>query len=370
LLARVGMGCCDAKFTIMCITPLVRDGICPAFIVVGMHLYWCRPLKRTSPLMFKILRNNRWILGVVMSLFLMSCTSEPEKVVRVGTNFWPGYETLYLARSLGYFENSPVRLVELSSTTDVLQAFRNGLLEVAALTMDETLTLLQTESDLRVILVLDISSGADALLANPSSIPALLDLKGKRVAVENSAVGATVLIRALERANLTPEDIKIIPATVNSHYEFYRNGKVDAVVTFEPIKTRLMKEGAKVLFDSREIPGQIVDVLVTRKGLLDKQSKTLQLLVNAQFKALTYLRSHPEEAAKMIAPRLAISPEELTESYKGMVLPSLTVNQSLIKGANPALRQTAKELISMMMERGLLYKEPQIETLISDRFVQ
>lgn len=320
--------------------------------------------------MFKILGNGRWVLGAVMSLFLISCTSEPEKTLRVGTNLWPGYETLYLARSLGYFENSSVRLVELSSATDVLQAFQNGLLEVAALTMDETLTLLQTEHDLSVILIMDISSGADALLARPSEISTVTDLKGHRIAVENSAVGATMLARALELAELSPKDVMVVPATVNRHYELYKKGQVDAVVTFEPVKTELIKEGAKVLFDSREIPGQIVDVLVTRKALQKEQAKALQLLVDSHFKALDYLRSHPKAAIEKIAPRLAMTSDELEESFKGMILPSRTVNQSLIKGVNPVLRQTAKKLASMMREENLLYKEPQIESLISDRFVQ
>jgi len=92
-------------------------------------------------------------------------------------------------------------------------------------------------------------------------------------------------------------------------------------------------------------------------------------LVNGQFKALNYLRSHPEEAAKKLAPRLGITPNELTESFKGVVLPNLTANQLLIKGTDPLLRQTARELVAMMLERGLLFKEPQIDTLISDRFL-
>lgn len=320
--------------------------------------------------MFKILRKGTWMIAVINSLFLTGCMAEPEKALRIGTNLWPGYETLYLARDLGYFEKSPIRLVELSSATDVLHAFRNGVLEVAALTLDETLTLLQTEADLRVILVMDISSGADALLARPSSISGLSHLKGTRIAVENSAVGAIMLTRALERAKLSTEEVEIISATVDNHYELYMSGRVDAVVTFDPVRTQLVNEGAKTLFDSHEIPGQIVDVLVTRKSFLKNRSDILQTLVNGQFKALNYLHNYPEEAAKKLAPRLGITPTELTESFKGVILPNLTANQLLIKGSDPLLRQTARELVAMMLERGLLFKEPQIDTLVSDRFLQ
>ncbi len=327
-------------------------------------------LNRFSQIMFKILRKSTWMIAAISSLFLTGCTVGPEKVLRIGTNLWPGYETLYLARDLGYFEKSPISLVELSSATDVLHAFRNGVLEVAALTLDETLTLLQTEADLRVILVMDISSGADALLARPPSISGLSNLKGNRIAVENSAVGAIMLARALERAKLSTEEVEIIPATVDNHYELYMSGRVDAVVTFDPVRTQLVKEGAKTLFDSHEIPGQIVDVLVTRKAVLKNRPDILQTLVNGQFKALNYLHSHPEEAAKKLAPRLGVTPNELTESFKGVILPNLTENQLLMKGSDPLLRQTARELVAMMLERDLLFKEPQIDALVSDRFLQ
>lgn len=320
--------------------------------------------------MFNFLKRTVWIASVIVGLFFTGCAEEPKKPLRVGTNLWPGYETLYLARDLGFFEGSPIRLVELSSATDVIHAFRNGLLEVAALTLDETLTLLQTETDLRIFLIMDISSGADALLARASTVSKLSDLKDSRIAVENSAVGATMLIRALERANLSVDEIEIVPATVDRHVELYDAGKVDAVVTFDPVRTQLISKGAKVLFDSREIPGQIVDVLVTRKSLLEGRTEVLQQLVNGQFKSLEFLRNHPKETAKKLAPRLAITPDELTNSFKGMVLPGLTANQALIKGSSPLLRQTARELISMMIERGLLFKEPRTEALVSDRFLQ
>ncbi len=324
--------------------------------------------------MFKLFRKSTWIIAAISSLFLTGCMAEPEKALRVGTNLWPGYETLYLARDLGYFEKSPIHLVELSSTTDVLHAFRNGILEVAALTLDETLTLLQTETDLKVILIMDISNGADAIVAKPSSIAELSDLTGNRIAVENSAVGATMLIRALEHAKLSLEDVEIIPATVDKHYALYMSGEVDAVVTFDPVRIKLLNAGAKTLFDSSQINGQIVDILVTRKEFLNNRTSTLQTLVNGQFKALNYLQNHPKEAAKMLAPRLEVTPNELTKSFKSIIIPDLTENKLLMNGNGngtaPPLHQTAKKLIAMMLERDLLFKKPQIDNLVSDRFLQ
>ncbi len=70
----------------------------------------------------------------------------------VGTNVWPGYEPLYLARSLGLYGQAPIRLVEYASATQVIRAFRNGAIDVAALTLDEVLLLRESRLDARVII--------------------------------------------------------------------------------------------------------------------------------------------------------------------------------------------------------------------------
>jgi len=46
----------------------------------------------------------------------------------------------------------------------------------------------------------------------------------------------------------------------------FKKRQVDAIVTFEPVKSELLSSGANILFDSHQIPGRIVDVLVVRKN--------------------------------------------------------------------------------------------------------
>lgn len=80
-------------------------------------------------------------------------------------------------------------------------------------------TLVETQRNISVVLITDVSNGADVILGKPE-IQSLKDLKGRRV-------GA------------------------------FKQGTVDAVVTFEPVRSNLLKSGAKLLFDSTQIPGEI-----------------------------------------------------------------------------------------------------------------
>lgn len=143
-------------------------------------------------------RTNKFYIILLIAILsfsgylFFSNNTVPTLPLRAGISPWPGYETLFLARSLGYLESSSIRLVELPSATEVMQALRNESLEIATLTLDETVTMLASGVKLKVVAVMGISSGTDALLAQPQ-YQSLQDLKGKRIGVENTAAGATVL---------------------------------------------------------------------------------------------------------------------------------------------------------------------------------
>ena len=151
------------------------------------------------------------------SLLFSSCFSPEREPIKIGTNVWIGYEPLYLARKQGFFNDLPVSLVQMTSSTDVIRAFRNGLIDCASLTLDEAFLLLQDDKDIKIMFVMDVSNGADALLAKPG-IKSLKDLKGKKVGVESSTVGAYTLSRALEFGHLKPVDIHVITTFTEARY--------------------------------------------------------------------------------------------------------------------------------------------------------
>ena len=311
------------------------------------------------------------LIGIISSTgFLIFSNSSASKLaLRLGSSPWPGYETLFLARSLGYLDKSSVRLVELSSATEVIHALRNGRLEIALLTLDETLTLLSTGVDLTVVAVMDISSGADAILTNPK-YKSLHDLKGKRIGVESSAVGAVVLNSALELAGMSSFDFTIVPLTINQHRESYVENKIDAVVTFEPVKSYLLSQGAVTLFDSSQVPGRIVDVLVVRSSILETHTDSICALVKAQLQALEYFKNHSKEATQLMAPRLQMLPEDLLISYQGITLPGLAENRILLGESDTSLHASAKELAELMLDLRLLKRTPNMSNLIDNRCVE
>ena len=206
------------------------------------------------------------LLLTVGLLGLNGCTREPPPVLRVGANIWPGYEPLYLARDLGYFRGAPIHAVEFTSATQVIRAYQNETIDAVCLTLDEALLLASEGADLRIVLVADFSNGADVIIGTPGT-RAMKDLQGRRVGVEDTALGAFFLTRALQESGVQIGDVRVVPMQVQDHEQAFLKGDVDAVVTFEPVRGKLLARGAHILFDSSRLPGEIVDVVLVQGGL-------------------------------------------------------------------------------------------------------
>ena len=294
--------------------------------------------------------SSRRVPAAICIFLFVACSPSPAPLLRVGTNIWPGYETLYLARSLGAFDERRIRLIEFPSSVHVQDNLRNGTIEAGCLTLDETLSLLADGVDLRVILAMDISAGADVILARPG-LGGLADLRGRRVGVESTNVGAVMLDAALQRAGLKTGDVTVVPLSVDEHETAYRNGAVDAVVTFEPVRSRLLSAGAHVIFDSSQVPDRILDVLVVRADKLAGRHDALLELVRGHFRALAHISRSPQDAATRMTPRLGAGP---LEQFSGLRLPDLGANRTFLAGAAPPLRGAAAELGALLVRRGLL----------------
>jgi NitT/TauT family transport system substrate-binding protein len=283
----------------------------------------------------------------------------------VGTVPWAGSEPLFLAREQGLYPPEHLRLVEYLDSADMIRAFRNGAIDAVALTLEEALRLDALGLEPQVVLVLDSSHGADCVVARPE-VKTLAELKGRRVALENMALGLYMLSRALERAGLQAEDVRRVPARLDSHEEVYRRGEVDAVVTFEPKCQQLVDAGAHVLFDSSLIPGEILDVLVVRKRYRDAHPERIDVLLRGWFAALDYQKAHPDEAVKRMAPRLGLEARRFGEALAGVHLLDAREQHEQLTGNPPRLLETLQRLRAVMVKDGLLPSRPREDSLLLD----
>jgi NitT/TauT family transport system substrate-binding protein len=294
------------------------------------------------------------LLFLLIFLSIQGCAESPPETLRLGTNVWPGYEPLYLARELGHLDADKVRLVEYTSTSQVLKAYRSGLLDAAALTMDEAIKLYSQGEEVQIVLVTDISNGADALVAN-KSISSIEDLRNSRIAVEQSALGAYFLKRILEVNNYNYADINIVSLDVNQHERAILENKVDAAVTFEPFKSKLLQSDHHVLFDSSQIPGEIVDVIIVRKSKLPAFKTTINYLKSSWFLALNKIQTEPNNHAALIDKRMKLGKENVLNVFEELHFPNKEQNAAMLDLKNKKnLLTAAQKMTEVMVEQKLL----------------
>jgi len=312
---------------------------------------------------FAPLRFVHVIACVVLSLALGGCMREAEPALRIGTNVWIGSEPLYLARELGKLDPATVQLVEYPSASEVLRAFRNQAIDGMVISLDELFELAVDGLQPRIILVVDVSNGADVVVGR-RGMRTMRDLKDKSVAVESGALGAFVLSRALALNGMQASDVNVVHLESNEQPGAFEKGDVDGAVTFDPYRTQFLKAGASTLFDSTQIPGEIVDLLAVRASVVDKEPKAIQALLTGWFGALEYIKRDPVDAARRMGIRQQTTGEQFQEAQRGLHVPTREENLRMLGGAQPELATTGRRLMALMLEAKLLRSSLEIERVL------
>ncbi|HET7032039.1 MAG TPA: ABC transporter substrate-binding protein, partial [Casimicrobiaceae bacterium] len=303
--------------------------------------------------MQQVVRNLCVVAFAAMLVALGGCAREPDTPLRIGTNVWIGSEPLYLARELGKFDSATVQLVEYPSASEVLRAYRNQAIDGMVISLDELFGLAADGLDPRVIVVVDVSHGADVVVGR-GGMKSMSDLKGKSVAVESGALGAFVLSRALALSGMQASDVNVVHLESNEQPSAFEKGEVDGAVTFDPYRAQFLQAGAKILFDSTQIPGEIVDLLAVRASAIQKRPKAVQALLAGWFAAIDYIARDPKDAAHRMGIRQQTSGEQFLEAQKGLHVPSRDENLKMLGGSNPGLGVTGRRLKALMLDAKLL----------------
>jgi NitT/TauT family transport system substrate-binding protein len=295
---------------------------------------------------------------------LSSCTPKPTTPLRVGMIDWTGYEPFYLAKSLGFYDNSTIELVGFTDIAGVFRAYREQRITCCAGTIAEILQVAGTLPNQQVIFVIDQSAGADAIVAKPR-ITQLADLKGQRIGTDMMPLSSQMLTSALEKANLKLSDVKLVNFGMADQLEAYKADRVDAVITFDPFRTQLVKAGAKTIFDSTQIPNQIVDVMLTSQANLSQHGPALKILTAGFFKAVDYLQQNPVDAIARMAARQKITPDEFAASLKLIKLIDRGTNQTMLDPTQTPLIKVTDQLNQFMVTQKLIPQAVNFKSLLT-----
>ncbi len=307
----------------------------------------------------------RLLCLVGLAIVLAACSRQSQPL-RIATHPWVGYETLCLAQDRGVLPQA-VTLRHGQRAADTLAALRAGTVDAGMLTLDEMLTARAAGTPLMAVLIFDSSSGADVLLARPQ-LRQLADLAGKRIGYEPTTVGALVLGEVLAQAGLAEAAITRVELPLTEHLSAWREGRVNAIVTYEPTAAQLQAEGAERLFDSRQMPDTIFDVLAMRTDRLDGRKAALRAAIETHFEMRAYIIRHRDDAVYRIAAHQGVTAADVRRAMAGVTVPEVAGNRYALQ-AGSRFDDAARRVYRLMTERGMLARPDSLDGLFSAEFL-
>jgi NitT/TauT family transport system substrate-binding protein len=302
-------------------------------------------------------------------LCLAACQPHPEPKLRIGTNLWPGYEPLYVARDQHAFQALDVQLIEYRAAGQVLNGLRKGTINMAAVTLDEAVRISASGLPVEVIWLFNISDGADQLIARPG-IRQISELTGKRVGIESNALGAYLWQRFLSLNHLNAADYELVGLDLAAHAQAMANGEVDAVMTFEPEKSKLLRTGASVLFTSKEVPGEVLDVLIVRKAGEDTPStQQIQQFIRQYHQHFRLMQQNWPDWYPQLNKRLKLSEQELVQTYGELQIPSVTMQIQLLSN-QVKMQKIMQDYQRVLLDIGMISQPCDCTNLINTRYLE
>ncbi len=206
-----------------------------------------------------------------------------------------------------------------------LDAFVAKNIDACAMTNMEALDMPAAAGiDTTSIITGDYSNGNDALLVRRDlTIP---QLPGRKVLLVEKTVSQYLFERALT-LNGQESQIKRVKLVNTSDSDiataFISDTSQDAVVTWKPMVSQIAKtKGVKVIFNSSQIPGEIVDLMVVRTDILKRPDGSGQrfakALAGAWYETTKLMTGKGSETDKVLQ-GIAEGSQDTLESYKEML---------------------------------------------------
>lgn len=271
---------------------------------------------------------------------LLLPVTEQGKPLMVAVGLWPGAEPWVLAREQGELDPARVRLVEINWTSAAMRAVGNRVADAAILSLDEVILQVRQGYPLKVVMVTDISRGADVVLVKPG-IRSVVDLRGRRVGYEPRTAGAWLLERAMAGEGLGLGDIQPVVLNPTETQEVFDKLPIDAIVCTEPWPLRLGR--LRPIYDSSRPGAAVVRVLAVHAAALTDHREALLQLMQAHGRWAARLREGGEALAPVLR-REGVSEEGFRATLAKIDMPGLEQSRLWLRGQDDWLASLFREL--------------------------
>ena len=209
--------------------------------------------------------------------------------------------------------------------------------------------------DLKIIAIYSRAPKAFVVLTKGAAIQNIADLKGKKVAGPKGTILHQLILAALAKNGMKPDDIEFISMDLPSSSAALMNGSVDAALSAGPDAVRAEKAGARILTTGEGLVEATI-VTAVRGEFLQKYPELVKRFLSVHTAALSHIKTNTEEALKMTAAETGLPMEAVKQMY-----PWYDFDATI----KPSDIQELKRTQDFLVQNGMLKKTIEIEKIIA-----
>lgn len=309
------------------------------------------------------------VISIIVAAFLVALTSMVQPIpagageIRIATQPAPQSAPIFIAKQKKWLEEElakagapAIKWTSFSAGPPLNESFAAGQQDIGFMGDIPAIIAKSAGIDTRLIGIASNSPRSLAVVVPKNSlIKSPKDLKGRKVSVVKGSYAHHLLVLVLQKGGLTLKDIQLINLSQADTATAIVNGNVEAAAIWEPLITRLESTGViRVLADGTGIKQGVI-VIVASSDFLANHWDQAEAVLRAYRRGEEYIKSHPKEAAQLIAADVNLPPD-----LQVKVFPKFNFNTAFHKDDISELKKSE----AFMRGAGLIKAPVNIDTFV------
>ncbi len=317
--------------------------------------------------MFDRIRSAGKIALMACALLAASCSPSSDKAAAARTEFnigwsiyagwmpWPYAQQAGIVKKWADKYGLKINFVQVNDYVESVNQYTAGKLDgVTVANMDALTIPAAGGKDTSAIIVGDYSNGNDGILLKGAD--SLSAIKGRQVYLVELSVSHYLLARGLNSAGLALTDVKTVNTSDADIVGAFQTPDVTAAVAWNP-QLSVMKgtPGAKQVFSSANIPGEILDLLVVDTATLKANPNLGKALAGIWYETVAMMQRQDAQgkAARAAMAKLAGSTPELFDSQLATTYLYADPKAAVAATSSPDLITTMTRVRDFSYSKGL-----------------
>lgn len=249
-----------------------------------------------------------------------------------------------------------VDIVQINDYIEAINQYTAGSYDACAMTNMDALSIPAGGGiDTTVLVVGDYSNGNDGIVLKDGKT--LAEIKGQNVNLVELSVSHYLLARALEKAGLSERDITVVNTSDADMIAAYATDDVTSVVTWNPLLSEIANTpGSSMVFDSAQIPGEIIDAMVVNTATLGDNPAFGKALTGAWYELMQIMASDSDEGKAARTAMATASGTDLTGYDAQLATTKMfyTPTEAVSLAESAEVKNTMKFVASFLFSKGIL----------------